>query len=283
MDSDSSSHSQAPFDGRVDGPGPFRVKDLAPGSRYELSNGHLVYCAPTGGEGSRGTVASAEVLDTDPAVTEAGIDAGFTPAEGVLRAPDVAVGNVPDQPGWIPGVPALALEYAGSGQDEKKLQEKIADLLKGGTRWVWVVRLVGPRRVEVHSAGEPVRLFGPGEELRAPGILQNAVLVEALFDRRVAHEATLRNLLQRKGYESLEAVREEAREEAREEGREEIILQSIAHQFERRLTRPLTDAERSRLIQRVREEGAKQVSDVVLDFTPEELGLWLAPTSESAG
>lgn len=268
---DSSSRSQAPFDG----PGPFRVKDLPPGSRYELSNGHPIYCAPTGGDGSRGTVAGAEVLDTDPAVTEAGIDAGFTTEEGLLRAPDVAVGNVPDQPGWIPGVPPLALEYAGSGQDEKKLQEKIADLLKGGTRWVWVVRLVGPRRVEVYSAGEAMQLFGPGEELRAPGVLQNAVPVEALFDRRVAHEATLRNLLQRKGYESLEAVREE--------GREEVILQSIAHQFERRLARALTDAERTRLIQRVREEGAKRVSDVVLDFTPEELGRWLGPTTERAG
>jgi hypothetical protein len=213
-------------------------------------------------------VSGAEVLDTDPAVTEAGIDAGFTTGEGNLRAPDVAVGNVPDQPGWIPGVPPLALEYAGSGQDEKKLQEKIADLLKGGTRWVWVVRLVGARRVEVYSAGEAVRLFGPGEELQAPGILQNAVPVEALFDRRVAHEATLRNLLQRKGYESLEAVREET------------ARQTIAHQFERRLARTLTDAERARLTQRVREEGAERVSEIVLDFTPEELGCWLAPTSE---
>ena len=45
----------------------------------------------------------------------------------------------------------------------------------------------------------------PGEELRAPGILQNPVPVEALYDWEVGREVTLRNLLQRHGYENLEA------------------------------------------------------------------------------
>ncbi|KYF47276.1 hypothetical protein BE08_24550 [Sorangium cellulosum] len=49
----------------------------------------------------------------------------------------------------------------------------------------------------------------PGEELLAPGVLKNPVRVEALYDREAAHEATLRNLLQRRGYEDIEAVREE--------------------------------------------------------------------------
>src|SRR5262245_37813302 len=198
-----------------DAPGPFRAVDVAPGSRYELYDGHPVYCAPTGGDRASRIVVGAEVLDTDPAVEEAGVDPGYTTGTKKLHAPDVAVGNVPDQPGWIAGVPPLAVEYAGSGQDESKLQEKIAILLQAGTRWVWVVRLLGPRRVEVHTRGEAVRTFGQGEELRAPGVLQNPVKVEELIDRRAAHAATLRNLLQRQGYADLEAVREEGREEGR--------------------------------------------------------------------
>ena len=154
-----------------------------------------------------------EVLDTDLAVESAGIDAGYALDDKTLRAPDVSVGNVPDAPGWIQGVPPLALEYAGTGQDEDDLQRKITDLLAAGTRWIWVVRLVGPRRVEVYEPEHAVRIAGPGEELRAPGILQNAVPIEALFDRRVAHEMTLRNLLQRQGYQSLDEVRAEAHRE----------------------------------------------------------------------
>jgi hypothetical protein len=188
--------------------------------RYELHDGHPIYCAPTGGDGARSTIAGAEVLDTDPAVEEAGIDAGFSPGPNMLRAPDVAVGNVPDKRGWIPGVPPLALEYAGSGQDEDDLQLKIGDLLRAGTKMVWVVRLVGPRRIEVYEPGKPMRTLGPGEELAAPGILHNSFPVEAFYDRSTAHRLTLRNLLQREGYESLEDVREEGREKGREEGRE---------------------------------------------------------------
>ena len=58
-----------------------------------------------------------------------------------------------------------------------------------------------------------MRLAHPGEELVAPGTLRNPVPVEALYDRRAAHEATLRNLLQRQGYRDLEEVREEGRED----------------------------------------------------------------------
>ena len=201
--------------------GPFRVDQLREGDRYELSGGHPLWCAPTGGSGARGSVSGAEVLDSAPDVDSTGIDAGFALDDKTLRAPDVAVGNVPDAPGWIRGVPPLAVEYASTGQDEADLQTKIAELLDRGTRWVWVVRLVGPRRVEVHERDRPLRLVGPGEELRAPGVLRNPVPIEALFDRAVAHKVTLRNLLQREGYDGIEAVREAGREAGREEGREE--------------------------------------------------------------
>jgi len=86
------------------------------------------------------------------------------------------------------------------------------------------VRVQGPRRVEVHEAGQPPRLVGAGEVLAAPGILRNPIPVEALYDRAAGHRATLRNLLQREGYDSLEAVRKEGRQEGREEGMAEAIL-----------------------------------------------------------
>lgn len=195
--------------------------------RYELHDGHPIYCAPTGGDGARGVTVGAQVLATDPAVNEAGIDAGFSPSPGTLRAPDIAIGNVPDKMGWIPGVPPLAVEYAGKGQDEDQLQLKIADFLGAGTLFIWVVRLVGPRRVEVYERGKPMRTAGPGEELSAPGILQNAVPVEAFYDRGTAQRLTLRNLLQREGYESLDDVREEGREAGEAHGREEGLRAAI--------------------------------------------------------
>ena len=210
-----------------DSPGPFLASGLRPGDRYELSNGHAIYCAPTGGDGSRANLVGARVLSTDPDVTEAGIDAGYSFSPRHLRAPDIAIGNVPDRPGWIAGVPPLAVEYAGSGQDEDKLQEKIADLLEAGTRWVWVVRLLGPRRVEVYQAEQPLRTLSPGETLLAPGVLKNPVLVEELYDRAASDRATLRNLLQREGYESLAQVRNEGHDVGRDEGRALSVLKIL--------------------------------------------------------
>ncbi len=198
---------------RQDGKGPFRADQLKDGDRYELSGGHPIYCAPAGRDHAGHNLTGASVLDSDPDVEWAGVDAGFAPEPGTLRAPDVAVASPGDARGWIPGVPPLALEYAAHGQDEEDLQRKITELLEKGTLQVWVVRLIGPRRVEVYAPGQPLRIMGPGDQLEVPGILRNPVPVEALYDRRAGHKATLRNLLQREGYEDLEAVLREGREE----------------------------------------------------------------------
>jgi len=155
----------------------------------------------------------------------------------MLRAPDISVGDIPDEPGWATVAPPLAVEYADTGQDEADLERKIEELLAAGTRFLWVVRLDGARRVEGYEAPpaprrraparatgvaspvrrllRPSRVAYPGEELVAPGVLQNPVPVEALYDRKAAHEATLRNLLQRKGYAGLDAVKEEGRRQER--------------------------------------------------------------------
>lgn len=187
-------------------PGPFRADQIPEGSYYELSNGHAVLCMPSGRRGGRSNLLGGGVLETDPAVVSAGVDVGFSPEPSHLRAPDVSVGDFANEPGFAPGAPPLAVEYADTGQDVADLKLKIAELLSAGTQIVWVVRLTGPRRVEVHEAGKAMRVARPGEDLLAPGILQNPVPVLALYDRDAAHEATLRNLLQRRGYESLDAV-----------------------------------------------------------------------------
>nr|VFJ75920.1 MAG: hypothetical protein BECKFW1821C_GA0114237_109313 [Candidatus Kentron sp. FW] len=92
-------------------------------------------------------------------------------------------------------------------------------MLAAGTRYIWVVRLMGPQRVEVHTKDAPMRILSATDTLEAPGILRNPVPVQALFDRKEANRVTLRNLLQREGYEDLEAVLREGREEGREIGR----------------------------------------------------------------
>jgi Uma2 family endonuclease len=209
--------------------GPFTADQIREDDYYELSNGHPIQCSPAGRDHSSSSVSGAEVLDTDPDVEWAGVDAGFSPEPKTLRAPDVAIGKPAGEgPGWIPGTPALALEYASTGQDEQQLEQKIQDLLTSGTRFIWVVRLVGPRRVEVYEKGEPMRTLTAGEELHAPGVLRNPVPVEALYNRGAAHRATLRNLLQRQGYDDLEAVLAKGRKEGREEGREEGKRQGVA-------------------------------------------------------
>jgi hypothetical protein len=189
--------------------GPFRADQLRSGDPYELSNGHPVHCLPTGSRGGKATSVGDGVLASDPAVQDVGVDIGFSPSPEILRAPDLSVGELPDQPGWVQGVPPLAVEYADTGQDEAELQIKIQELFAAGTRHIWVVRLTGPRRVEVYQPGQRMVIAKPGEQLAAPGILANPVPVEALYDREAARPVIFRNLLQRQGYASLEEVRAE--------------------------------------------------------------------------
>ncbi|HLM66276.1 MAG TPA: Uma2 family endonuclease, partial [Longimicrobium sp.] len=124
-------------------PGPLLAEQIRPGSRYELSNGHPVYCMPSGKRGGRSNLVGGEVLETDPSVKAAGVDVGFALQENGLRAPDVSVGDFANEPGWASGAPPLAVEYADTGQDEAELRKKIAELLAAGTKHLWVVRLVG--------------------------------------------------------------------------------------------------------------------------------------------
>jgi hypothetical protein len=217
--------------------GPFRATQLREGDRYELADGHPLYCTPAGRDHAAPHLTGAAVIDSDPDVAWAGVDAGFSPDPATLHAPDIAVTPPPTDPetgGWIPDAPPLAVEYAGRGQDEAELRAKIAKLLAAGTRFVWVVRLRGPRRIEVHEAGQPVRRLGVGDVLEAPGILRNPVPVEALYDRAAGHRATLRNLLQREGYDSLDAVRAEGVQEGQHAGERAARIADLRRLLARR-------------------------------------------------
>jgi Uma2 family endonuclease len=207
--------------------GPFSADQLRSGDPYELSNGHPILCMPTGGRGAKATNVGGAVLASDPAVQDVGVDAGFSPSPETLRAPDLSVGEVPDQPGWIQGAPPLAVEYADTGQDEADLRIKIQELVAAATRYVWVVRLTGPRRVEVHQPDQGVRIVNPEEQLEAPGILANPVPVKALYDRETARQVIFRNLLQREGYASLDEVRAEGEAQGRAVGEAEGEVQGL--------------------------------------------------------
>jgi Uma2 family endonuclease len=199
--------------------GPFRVEQLGEGDRHELSDGYALYCAPAGPKHGAPHGLGALPLGSDPAVTEFGVDVGHALGERTLRAPDLSVGDLGEGEGtWSTKAPPLAIEYASQGQDEADLQLKIKQLLAGGSRFVWVVRLVGPRRVEVYEKGRPTQTKLPGERLAAPGVLKSTPAVEVLYDREAAFEQTLQNLLERKGYAGLDAVLAEGEARGRAEG-----------------------------------------------------------------
>lgn len=206
---------------RPPGRGPFRVEHLKPGDPYELSDGHAIVSEPSGRRHGRKHLVGGAALATDPAVEEAGVEVGHVLGDATLRAPDVSVGGVADESGYAPAAPRLAVEYADKGTDESDLARKVEELLGAGTQAVWVVRLAGERRVEVHRAGTSVMVKRTGDVLDAPGVLANGVPVEALYDDVAARDLMLRNLLRRAGYADMDAVRDEGRAEGRAEGRRE--------------------------------------------------------------
>ncbi|MCP4697764.1 MAG: Uma2 family endonuclease [Gammaproteobacteria bacterium] len=207
--------------------GLFSADQIKDGDRYELSDGHRLHCMPGGEDHAEYNRSGCALLGSDPDAEWVGVDGGFSPKSNILRAPDVAVAARPaKRGGWMSGAPFLAVEYAARGQSEADLKLKIKQLLAAGTRYIWVVRLIGPHRVEVHTA-KGMQLLSITDTLEAPGVLRNPVPVRALFDLTEAHRVTLDNLLQRKGYANLEAALLAGVDEAKAEGKEEGLKEGI--------------------------------------------------------
>ena len=201
--------------------GPYQAHQIRDGEHVELSDGHAIHCMTAGRRHAQSNLVGGSVLDTDPAVTSSGTASGIAFNDDKnLRAPDIVVNADMNGDGWVREAPPLAVEYAGVGQDKEQLARKIKELHEFGTRYIWVIHLVGPLRVEVHERGLPMRTVPGDGVLTAPGVLQNPVPVRALVDRDAAHEATLRNLLARHGYPSIDAIREEGRDEGLKAGLE---------------------------------------------------------------
>ncbi|MBL9102765.1 MAG: Uma2 family endonuclease [Myxococcales bacterium] len=221
-----------------DPPGPWRADQIREGEPYELSNGHRIECMGAGERHSRAHAAGALVLATAaPSPDQTGIDLGVAWNDGKnLRAPDLVAGVTLKKNGWSSEAPPLAVEYASVGQNEDELKRKIAELLDFGTRIIWVVRLVGPLRVEIHEKDAGVRIVDADAVLTAPGILEYDVPARALIDPDIAVEAALHNTLARKGYRDLDAVRSEGHQEGHEEGHQEGVLAGLKQALRIQLT-----------------------------------------------
>src|SRR5215207_2543438 len=93
--------------------GPFRVDQINEGDRYELSEGHPIYCAPAGPKHGVPHGLGPLPIGSDPAVTEFGVEVGHALGERTLRAPDISVGDLGGGEGtWSTKAPPLAIEYA---------------------------------------------------------------------------------------------------------------------------------------------------------------------------
>ena len=78
--------------------------------------------------------------------------------------------------------------------------------------------------------------------------------------------------------------KEKGLEQGLEQGLEKGIakgLGPLAHQFERRLARLLTSAEREVLVRRLDTFGSERLGDLVIDESPEALAAWLAAPDAS--
>ncbi|HEU4406844.1 MAG TPA: Uma2 family endonuclease [Polyangiaceae bacterium] len=261
--------------------GPFRLEHVPEGSRYELSEGHTLYCAPAGPKHGEPHGVGPVALGSDPARPRVGVDVGHALDDKTLRAPDLSVGDWGEGEGaWAPKAPPLAIEYAAQGQDEADLQTKIRELLAAGSRFVWVVRLVGPRRVEVYEKGRAAQAKRPGERLEAPGILKSRPLVEALYDPEAAFEQTLQNLLERKGYAGLEAVLAEGEARGREAGLREGEARGKAEGLREGEAKGLREGEAKGLREGEARGKAEGLRAAVLDLC-EAFGV--EPTAEQRG
>jgi hypothetical protein len=111
--------------------------------------------------------------------------------------------------------------------------------------------------------------------LEAPGILQEKIPAAALWDRRVALDVSMRNLLIRAGYKTIDQIREEGIEQGIERGIEQGQLALIVAGLEQKLQRALSESERARVRDELRAGRALMLLEW-LSLSPEAIAERLA-------
>ncbi len=106
---------------------------------------------PVLSEQERLRLSTALLLGTDPLVEWTGTAAELSPGPRTLVQGDSS------EPGWITQPPPLVVELDDDDSDEGDLEQKVPELIDCGVRALWVARLTGPRRVEVHAPGQSPR------------------------------------------------------------------------------------------------------------------------------
>ena len=76
--------------------------------------------------------------------------------DALVRATDLTSDGLSDRAKVDSAVAAIEAYLRANYPDTRP--EATIEVVDGGTRFVWVVRLTGPRRVEVHAPGKKVRL-----------------------------------------------------------------------------------------------------------------------------
>jgi len=108
--------------------------------------------------------------------------------------------------------------------------------------------------------------------------LLRPISVNALLDAAIAEIEVVRALARKKNPE-IESIKKRAKQDGHREGLEKGLekgLAPLAHQFERRLARPLRDEERRALAEGLERLGPDRLGDVVLDLDAKALAAWLA-------
>jgi hypothetical protein len=162
---------------------------------------------------------------------------------------------------------------------EPVYQSTIAELMARGSP-LWLI--FAPLAVDADEQSLPpvidaLRAQTSARELEELGVAM-AVLADADKRQRglrgvitslLPEEVVMESWIYKKG-------KQEGLEQGLEKG-----LGPLAHQFERRLARALTSAERGVLVRRLGSLGPERLGDLVIDFSPEALAAWLAAPDAS--
>ena len=165
------------------------------GFRYELVRGELRKMSPAGRLHGRygGYIhisMGGHVMANDLGETY-NSDTGFELAPNHVRMPDASfvlqerIAAMPDEPGYVPGPPDVAVEVISPSDRYTDVEEKVADYLEAGTRAVVVVNPRN-RTVRVHRSPTDVVSLTESDTLEVDDVIPGwRMPIRDIFRRRV--------------------------------------------------------------------------------------------------